>query len=1085
MTDRRLPSGPFVACLLLLNCQLATSVQGQQAGLPVQLAQAKSAATPLQDDATLHAVAAVGRSVLWTAGDHGTVFRSVDAGTTWEFITVPSQFHDCSFQALCFLTDRVGWIAGGRLHPATGQPVGVVLSTTDGGASWSEVGNGSLPFVHQLAFFDDQVGIIAAEPTSLATSGILTTSDGGLTWQGIASAQRAHWQAAHFTGPASGLLVGPRGTRGVLHQGQLQLSADANGLKGFHALSINARGEGWAAGDGGLLLYTDTSGVSWTQPRTPLPRQHQDYLELTALSHVGSHVWATGTPGGVIWHSPDVGETWTAQQTGNSAPLRALKFLDAEHGVAVGALGRILVTGDGGRTWNAVRGGDRRVALLTIHGTPQQLPGMLLARYSLEEGYRAATTVLTRRDLGPDGRAHGDDSLRLTQSLPRSGVNAAEIDWRLPLSIPELEISPRQLSQEWSLLTDSRLADIVLNHLSARIRMWRPDVIVINEPQPDDAVAALVREAVQRARELAADPAAYPAQQQCGLAPWTVRKVYAQCPPDGTGTIRLDPYLVMPRSEKTLVEAARLTGLGEGVQSSPVADEQYNLLEAAEEIDPAQAAQSMFGDLKLSPGGDARRLLPNPNAEVVDELVRQAQQQRMVSGLAARMVEHPETAPALLAQLKELVAPLTPEQAARQLARIALEHRRQGQLDLAEETYAELLEHYPGEDAAHEARLWLLRQWTSQEVNWQRLNSMRATQSQVTVDAQILRASWEEGVRLLQQAETETARQQGIDGLQSPLQSANSPLQLQVTGRGQTANQSALRLVQWQEMAQLTFDRAAKDNPELWNQPDVQFAYAALMRKRARHKKADEIYDRYLQNISDDPWHLAAKGEVWLLHRGAISPKPVMNCRMATVPPLLDGVLSDPCWGQAGEVKLSAHGEQSLETFVGAEPGEKSQEIPVLGPKTIVMFSYDARFLYVAASVPRLPDAKPDPPAYSGRTHDADLHGYDRIELSIDVDRDYGTFYTFAVDQRGCTREACWENNGFNPHWYVAAAGDDRTWSIEAAIPLEALVPKSPSGEAWAVGISRIVPGIAHETWTASGATIPEPARFGLVQFRP
>jgi hypothetical protein len=85
------------------------------------------------------------------------------------------------------------------------------------------------------------------------------------------------------------------------------------------------------------------------------------------------------------------------------------------------------------------------------------------------------------------------------------------------------------------------------------------------------------------------------------------------------------------------------------------------------------------------------------------------------------------------------------------------------------------------------------------------------------------------------------------------------------------------------------------------------------------------------------------------------------------------------------------------------------------------MFCYDREFLYLAASIPRAEYVSADGVETGGRQHDADLSGHDRLAISLDVDRDYATWYTLEVDQRGWTRDQCWDDQGWNPKWYVAA----------------------------------------------------------------
>ncbi len=123
-------------------------------------------------------------------------------------------------------------------------------------------------------------------------------------------------------------------------------------------------------------------------------------------------------------------------------------------------------------------------------------------------------------------------------------------------------------------------------------------------------------------------------------------------------------------------------------------------------------------------------------------------------------------------------------------------------------------------------------------------------------------------------------------------------------------------------------------------------------------------------------------------------------------------------------------------------------------------------------------------PAKRARQRDAELAAQDRIELCLDLDRDWTTFYRFSVDARGLTRDQCWHDTSWNPQWFVAAAETDDAWTIEAAIPLSELARQFPSaGQAWTIGITRIVPGVGLQSWSKPAGIEPAGEGFGLLTF--
>jgi photosystem II stability/assembly factor-like uncharacterized protein len=75
-----------------------------------------------------------------------------------------------------------------------------------------------------------------------------------------------------------------------------------------------------AAGERGLIIYSDDQGHSWQQARVPVSQV------LTALTFpTPEHGWAVGH-GGVILHSGDGGESWQLQFDGESANQQWLAY---------------------------------------------------------------------------------------------------------------------------------------------------------------------------------------------------------------------------------------------------------------------------------------------------------------------------------------------------------------------------------------------------------------------------------------------------------------------------------------------------------------------------------------------------------------------------------------------------------------------------------------------------------------------------------------------------------------------------------------------------------------------------------------
>lgn len=104
-----------------------------------------------------------------------------------------------------------------------------------------------------------------------------------------------------------------------------------------------------AVGDHGVVLLSDDQGKSFRQARS-VPVS----TPLTGVSFADAqHGWAVGHWGAILVSS-DGGDSWQIQRLSSEEdrPLFAVHFFNARQGVAVGLWSLVLTTDDGGKTWN-------------------------------------------------------------------------------------------------------------------------------------------------------------------------------------------------------------------------------------------------------------------------------------------------------------------------------------------------------------------------------------------------------------------------------------------------------------------------------------------------------------------------------------------------------------------------------------------------------------------------------------------------------------------------------------------------------------------------------------------------------------
>lgn len=245
--------------------------------------------------------------VLVAVGDYGTVVRSTDNGQTWQQAAVPVS---SLLTAVHFADARHGWAVG---HG------GVVLATTDGGASWTlQQALDDKPVLLSVYFASPERGYAVG-----AYGTAWRTGDSGKTWEPMAVGQGrdADLHLNHIF---------------ATRQGALYIAAET-GL----AFRSTDGGDNWS------VLKPGVSGSLWSG------------LE------VGDEVVLLGMSGRVL-ASGDGGDTWRAISGDTEQSLT---------GAVADGDGRLLVVGAGG---TMLRGDGRQLAA-EVRGDRQNLAAVVLA----------------------------------------------------------------------------------------------------------------------------------------------------------------------------------------------------------------------------------------------------------------------------------------------------------------------------------------------------------------------------------------------------------------------------------------------------------------------------------------------------------------------------------------------------------------------------------------------------------------------------------------------------------------------------------------------------------------------------------
>src|SRR5262249_46029145 len=155
--------------------------------------------------------------------------------------------------------------------------------------------------------------------------------------------------------------------------------------------------------------------------------------------------------------------------------------------------------------------------------------------------------------------------------------------------------------------------------------------------------------------------------------------------------------------------------------------------------------------------------------------------------------------------------------------------------------------------------------------------------------------------------------------------------------------------------------------PLFSSDPSIQFCLQAARRNLGDFAGAQEWYTRFKAQNRAGPWHDAAAAELWLTNRSGPPPKPVVLSRLTDAKPFLDGKLDD------------ASGQGLKPLVLRDAAGETAQD-----HATEAWFAHDEQYLYIALRC-KHPAGQHVPPV-KVRPRDADLRGFDRVSILLDLD---------------------------------------------------------------------------------------------------
>ncbi len=1012
------------------------------ASLLAVFASAVAVASPLPphfDDASLHAVQFVDKNEGWAVGDQGGVWHTIDGGKTWERQTTGSR---ACLKGVCFLNPYTGWAVGRIELPADAGSSGVIFTTTDGGLNWVELTSGVLPGLNAVRVFDEKTAVVCGDGSAGSPAGVFTTTDKGKTWVAANGGRAPSWQGGSFTSEKSGVVGGVWGRLATFRDGKLT-PAEIDSLGGRAVRGIVMSGAaGVAVGDGGLILTTTTAGTTWGIADTKIPTAVAEGLNFRCVASFGKSVWAAGRPGSVVLRSADFGKTWESVATGWHVPINALCAISETEVWAAGDLGAVLKSTDGGKTWTTQRCGGTQAAALFAHGSATTVPLETVSLLGGRDGHFVAAMTVASPDPATADPKRATDPHRLQAAMREASGLAADACWQFPIPGHLSDGKSDALLAAWVKQHGPAAEDKLVAEMVLAIRMWRPEVVVADAYHNRAPDAHLVIVAARKAFKLAGEETAFPEQLTAlHLKPHRAKKLYTGGPESGDKCqVKYDQTAF---AKQLLDSPAGFAEPACALLGTLPPDRRCFAAVTSYIADAMTHAELMTG-IDVTVGGPARRKLPVFDG-VLDQLVADREQLLKQRQTLDRMIDAAEQtggADTALARIGTDLKRLPDDVAAKTVIGLARQLAAEGKWVAARELNLLAISKYSAYPETVEAVRWLSRYYASGEarrraelvnklivtdLTFSPTGVKQASNQEAVINSQELRLTDGEGVRIWGKA--------CVD------------LESKLAGFGPVYSRDpATLLCTYSSRRQmgLTGDAAKQLGDYFRTTPGA----------------AD-------RTPGEDHWRDCLAAEAWLANRQAVpvQPKPLAVCPKTAVKPFLDGKLDDDCWKQYKPVDLKGVSGAGLTAY-----------------GTTAYFTFDDEFVYVAVECAH-PDGKQQPKAEK-RRRDDDLRGFDRVDVLLDLDRDYQTYYRFQVDQRGCVAEDCWGDTRWNPKWFVAVDPTPTGWTAEIAIPRGELTGASLNHHTtWAMNVSRVVPGVGVRAWSGTPTATPRPECMGLMQF--
>ena len=237
-------------------------------------------------------------------------YKTIDAGNTWNPITVVTSLTNFKIEATNFQNELEGSVSGSDVNNYS-----YILKTNDGGITWNEVIIPNLTWYNDFYFYNADTGF--AIGATFYKNVIIKTNDGGNSWTESTMPYTSWWmQDMIFSDQGVGICIGDHG----------------------QILKSDNWGDDWVTNDNHQLILREIKTKAIIDDNTII---------------IGGDMF-NGDIQGTIYRSDDGGDNWEHSLGGNGTfGITCICFPSSEIGYACGpySVGRLLKSTNGGISW--------------------------------------------------------------------------------------------------------------------------------------------------------------------------------------------------------------------------------------------------------------------------------------------------------------------------------------------------------------------------------------------------------------------------------------------------------------------------------------------------------------------------------------------------------------------------------------------------------------------------------------------------------------------------------------------------------------------------------------------------------------